>query len=177
MDEHPLGVDDEESAGVDQLRARLAEAEETLRAIRHGEVDALLIVDGAGERVYTLRSADAPYRALVEQMQEGAVTLNTKGDIIYANRSFAQLVGAPLEHVIGSSIDQFIDLADRSTLKALLLGGGGTLHTRLRSRTGSQIDVHVSISHVTVDDMEHRTHDLHRPEYAEPSAAREPVQG
>ena len=157
MDEHPLGVEDEESAGVDQLRARLAEAEETLRAIRHGEVDALLIVDEAGERVYTLRSADAPYRALVEQMQEGAVTLNTKGDIIYANRSFAQLVGAPLEHVIGSSIDQFIDLADRSTLKALLLGGGGTLHTRLRSRTGSQIDVHVSISQVTVDDMEHRT--------------------
>ena len=66
-----------------ELRARLAEAEETLRAIRHGEVDALLIVDGRGDRVYTLRSADAPYRALVEQMQEGAVTLNAKGDIVY----------------------------------------------------------------------------------------------
>ena len=46
-----------------------------------------------GDRVYTLRSADAPYRALVEQMQEGAVTLNAKGDIVYCNQRFAELVG------------------------------------------------------------------------------------
>jgi PAS domain S-box-containing protein len=38
-----------------ELRARLAEAEETLRAIRNGEVDALVV----GERLYMLTSADA----------------------------------------------------------------------------------------------------------------------
>jgi PAS domain S-box-containing protein len=38
-----------------ELRARLAEAEETLRAIRNGEVDALVV----GERLYMLISADA----------------------------------------------------------------------------------------------------------------------
>src|SRR5262249_50737424 len=36
-------------------RARLAEAEDTLRAIRNGEVDALVV----GERLYMLTSADA----------------------------------------------------------------------------------------------------------------------
>jgi PAS domain S-box-containing protein len=38
-----------------KLRARLAEAEETLRAIRNGEVDAFVV----GERLYMLTSADA----------------------------------------------------------------------------------------------------------------------
>ena len=55
-------------------------------------MDALLIADGSGERVYTLRSADAPYRALIEQMQDGAVTLTSKGDIVYCNQRFAELV-------------------------------------------------------------------------------------
>ena len=131
MHEHPLGVEDEESAGVDQLRARLAEAEETLRAIRHGEVDALLIVDGAGERVYTLRSADAPYRALVEQMQEAAVTLNTKGDIIYGEQEFrASCRPHRSQHVIGSSIDQFIDSCRSIDAESAASRWRGTLHTR-----------------------------------------------
>src|SRR6185436_3438065 len=94
---------------LEALRDRLAEAEELLRAIRHGEVDALLIAEESGERVYTLRGADAPYRALVEQMQEGAVTVTKAGDIVYSNERFAALLGTPLRRVIGASIDQFID--------------------------------------------------------------------
>src|SRR6187399_1403276 len=100
MSEHAGPIDDL-SADLQELRTRLAEAEETLRAIRHGEVDALLVTDGTGERVYTLRSADAPYRALVERMQEGAATVSQTGAIIYANLRFAELVGMSLERVIG----------------------------------------------------------------------------
>ena len=111
MDRDSVRVDDR--AELEDLRARLAEAEETIRAIRHGEVDALLIADGAGERVYTLRSADAPYRALVEQMQGGAVTVSSDGDVIYCNQYFAALVDAPLQQVIGAPIDQFVDVADQ----------------------------------------------------------------
>ena len=122
MSEHAGPIDDL-SADLQELRTRLAEAEETLRAIREGEVDALLITDGAGERVYTLRSADAPYRALVERMHEGAATLTVQGDIIYANRSFATLVDTPLEQVIGSSIDQYFDEADRPAVNALVAAG------------------------------------------------------
>ena len=55
--------------------APLAEAEEMLRAIRHGEIDALVVEGSGGSKVYTLHSADEPYRNLVEQMQEGAVVL------------------------------------------------------------------------------------------------------
>ncbi len=146
-----------EPTELEELRARLAEAEDTLHAIRHGEVDALLIHDGSGERVYTLRSADAPYRALVEQMHEGAVTLTLQGDIIYANRGFARLVDVPLEQVIGSSIGRFISSVDQPTLDTLIQAGAGTLRTGLRTSGSALLDVHVSVSHVTVDDEEYRT--------------------
>jgi signal transduction histidine kinase len=142
---------------TDDLRARLAEAEETLRAIRHGEVDALLILDGAGERVYTLRGADAPYRALVEQMQEGAAALSATGDIIYCNKRFAELVNAPLQQVIGAPIEQFIDASDRAPLGQLLADGAGKLRTRLRQTGMPAIDAHISVSNVTLDEVEHRT--------------------
>jgi signal transduction histidine kinase/ActR/RegA family two-component response regulator len=157
MEEETMPVSGDGPDNVADLHARLAEAEETLRAIRQGEVDALLIVDGAGERVYTLRSADAPYRALVEQMQEGAAALNTAGDIIYCNRRFAELVDTPMQQVIGGSIDRFVDVADRATLGLLLSHGTGKLRTRLRHRDASVIDAHISVSQVTLDEVEHRT--------------------
>ena len=69
-----------EDLDVEELRTRLLEAESNLQAIYSGEIDALLLADENGERrVFTLRSADAPYRALVERMQEGAATLSADG--------------------------------------------------------------------------------------------------
>ena len=86
-------LDDHEQ--IEVLRTRLAEAEETLRAIRHGEIDALVVEGVLGNQVYTLHGADEPYRNLVEQMQEGAVVLTDCGDILYSNARFAALVGDP----------------------------------------------------------------------------------
>jgi PAS domain S-box-containing protein len=156
MDEHDA-TRNADAAELEELRTRLAEAEETLRAIRDGEVDALLIADSSGERVYTLRSADAPYRALIEQMQEGAVTLTCNGDIVYSNRRFAELVDTPLQHVIGSSIDQFVDDADQATLNALIEEGSGKLRTRLRNASRPALEAHMSVSLVTVDEVAYRT--------------------
>src|SRR5215470_14706048 len=92
---------------IDELRLRLQEAEETLRAIRAGEVDALVITGREGERVFTLKGADHPYRVIVEEMNEGAVTLASDGTILHCNRSFAELVKTPLEKVMGSSIQKW----------------------------------------------------------------------
>ena len=56
---------DLEELGVEELRARLSEAENNLMAIYSGEIDALLLTDESGERrVFTLRSADAPSTVL-----------------------------------------------------------------------------------------------------------------
>src|SRR6202012_2927569 len=100
----------EEPPTVEQLREltqRLQEAEETLRAVRSGEIDAFIVQGPNGEQVYALRSAEQPYRNLVEDMLEGAAILTTEGDIVYCNRRFAELVSVPLEGVIGGAMGQF----------------------------------------------------------------------
>src|ERR1700751_5300072 len=93
---------------TDELHNRLQEAEETLRAIRAGEIDALVVTGPLGEQVFILRGADHPYQVIVEEMNEGAVTLSPEGTILYCNRRFANLLQLPLERVIGSSLQEYV---------------------------------------------------------------------
>src|SRR3954466_7171827 len=124
-----MNVDDMD---VEELRERLSEAEGNLHAIYSGEIDALLLADEHGERrVFTLRSADAPYRALVERMQEGAATLSVTGEIVYCNQRFADLVQVPLEQVFGASIENFLPAGEGEILRAMLEHGSGRYQTRL----------------------------------------------
>ena len=93
---------------LEDARARLNEAEETLRTIRSGEVDALIVPGARGEQIFTLKSADYIYRMLIEEMNDGALTLAADGQILYANRRFAEMLKTPLEKVIGSTIHTWI---------------------------------------------------------------------
>lgn len=104
-----------------ELRLRLAEAEETLHAIRTGEVDAVVTAGKGGLQVFTLEGAGHAYRLLIESMNEGALTLTPDEMIVYANQCFAQMVGCPLEKVMGSSFRRFLSAEDRATLRSLLL--------------------------------------------------------
>ena len=128
------------------LRAQLAEAEEMLRAIRQDEIDALVVEGQTGSKVYTLHSADEPYRHLVEEMQEGAVVLTDCGDILYANARFAALVGEPLEAVVGSRVDRFVSLADRGEFETLLAAGHGRCRSRLVGSDSGTFDVSLSLT-------------------------------
>ncbi len=102
------------------LRARLEEAEGTLRAIHSGGVDALVISTEQGEQIFTLKGADQPFRLLIENMSEGALTMTRESIILYANRRFAQMLQKPLEKVLGSSLLDWISPADREKLQTLL---------------------------------------------------------
>ena len=106
-----------------RLHLKLQELEETLRAIRSGEVEALGVTGTHGEHFFTLKGAEHAYRVMVEAMNEGAVTLTGDGIILYANRSFAELVGTPLERVIGARIGAFAVAMDAQKLEALLAIG------------------------------------------------------
>lgn len=115
-------VMDEHFEDVKALRARLHEVEETLRAIRQGEVDALLIEGPEGPQTYTLTAAERPYRFMIEEMQEGAVTLSEDGHVLYSNRCFATLAGNALEKVIGSSIYGYLQEDEQARMQALIEG-------------------------------------------------------
>src|ERR1700756_1715181 len=107
------------------LRARLREAEETLDAIRNGEVDAVVVGGPHGQVVSTRENADRPYRVLVEQMREGAVTLNTQGTILYCNQSFAELIGRRSEDIVGEQIVDFVRERDQLTVMLTEAGPDG----------------------------------------------------
>ena len=88
-----------EQAEREDLRARLDQAEEVLRAIREGEVDAVVVSGGRGEQIYTLSGADRAYRQLIETMREGAATLSPEGVILYGNAYLAEMLKRPLDQV------------------------------------------------------------------------------
>jgi two-component system, OmpR family, phosphate regulon sensor histidine kinase PhoR len=92
----------------EKLRAQLDEANDTIHAIRTGQVDALVVQGDNGPRLYTLKTADHTYRVFIEKMKEGAVTLNSAGIILYSNSQFASMVNLPLATVIGSCMADFI---------------------------------------------------------------------
>jgi signal transduction histidine kinase/ActR/RegA family two-component response regulator len=142
---------------IAELRARLAEATETLRAIRAGEVDAVIVHGEAGDQVYTLRSAEQPYRTLVEQMREGAAILSVDGDILYCNHRFGELVALPLEEVIGGSVERFLDAAARDAFAALVRAGGGTYRGRLIAHDGQPLDVYLSLTVAVAAGIERRS--------------------
>ncbi len=103
----------------EDLRRRLEEAEDALRALRTGEADAVL-VEAGGEQVFTLESADNPYWLLVAQMPHPAATLTTDGTIISCNRRFADLLLRPLPSLPGQPIHGFVTPDGRPVLEALL---------------------------------------------------------
>jgi PAS domain S-box-containing protein len=144
------------TAEVEDLRARLLEAEDMVRAIRRGEVDAL-VVDGAqGEQIFTLKGADHSYRIFLEEMNEGAATLDAEGVLLYCNRRFAAIVGVPLEDVIGDSIFRFVREAEqeelRTVLKAGLLGAGKGELSLLNG--GQPVPVYLAASALPLDNVE-----------------------
>jgi PAS domain S-box-containing protein len=108
---------------LDDLRQRLQEAEETLDAIRSGEVDALVVSGPAGEKVFTLEGAEHPYRVLVESMNEGAISLAVGGTILYCNAAFSRMVSVPLDQIMGRDVYEFVRPEERESLKRLVSQG------------------------------------------------------
>ncbi len=100
---------DERDARAADVGTLLDEAVETLRAIRAGEVDALIVGDGApGEQMFTLSSADRTYRMFVETMRDGAATVSEDGVVLYANRRLSDLLGRPLSRIVGAPLHSFV---------------------------------------------------------------------
>ena len=129
-----------------ELREQLRESRETLDAIRNGDVDAVVVAGTDNvPRVYTLETADRSYRLLVEEMQEGALTLTAGGEILYCNPRFARLIGLPAEHVIGGSLKRFFP-DDKGVIIGEMIKRESKGELSLRSNTGREVAANVSFS-------------------------------
>src|SRR5579863_2744448 len=132
-----------------QLRARMETAEETLRAIQSGEVDALMVSGRRGEQVVSLTGGEPSYRMLVEAMSEGAATLSRDGAVLYCNRRFAELVGGTQREMVGIAVQSMVSDTARDRFEALLAQARRAVakgEFNLRCSDGSVVPVYLSLN-------------------------------
>jgi diguanylate cyclase (GGDEF)-like protein len=142
--EHPFGA-------APESLMRLAEAEDALRAIAAGEVDALVVSDGrSGRRVLTLSGGDRPYRLFLENMHHGAATLSPTGLVLYANRRLVELLACSRSQVVGSPLAQFVAAGSYERLLELRdrASTATTLELDLLDRDGRHVPVVAGSSHL-----------------------------
>jgi len=133
----------------EELLARLKASEETLAAIRSGEVDALMVSGRRGEQVVTLKGGEPAYRMLVEAMSVGAATLSSDGAVLYSNRKFAEMIRRPPGKVIGITVHSLVEEKERDRFVAFLAiaqKGVAKGEFNLRTSNGNPVPVHLSLN-------------------------------
>ena len=144
--------DRELRAEIEALRARLGEAEQTLEAIRTGEVDALIV----GDDVYTLDSANAASNRLrsdvLAQMKDAVVAVDADERVIYLNTAAESQYGQASSQVLGHPLDQLFavrwydedgEAKAATTLRDVGAWRGESVHIR---RDGAEIHVESTVT-------------------------------
>ncbi len=143
-------------AEIQDLKLRLEEAEGTLRAIRHGEVDALVIPGSKGDEIFELKGSQYPYRVFVDTMNEGAATLTSEGTVLYCNNRLAGMLKTSPDRVVGSSIYQFLPPAETSGFKSAVEKSGREdtrIELFLQREDQALIPVHLSLNAFAGQDL------------------------
>ncbi len=106
---------------LEETKAQLAEAQDTLRAIRGGEVDAVVVSGPKGEQIFSLVGAESVYRLIVETMHEAAFTVTFDGKILYCNAQFGELIHWPSDKIVGHRLHEFVSSEDQNAAESLLI--------------------------------------------------------
>src|SRR4030095_3953932 len=135
------------------LRQRLNEIEETIRAIKDGTVDAFVVGEGDAQQIYTLDTADRPFRLFVESMQQGAATLYADGTVAYCNRQLAELLETSFSQLLGVDLRSFVANDSLQTYNELLSRGpkGAIGEVYLRPSAETRIPVLLAINAMPPD--------------------------
>lgn len=125
------------------------EARATVDAIRRGGVDAFVVGEAD---VVLLDTALAPYRAVVERMPEGAVTVGRDACVVYANERFLATVGLTRDGVAGRPLPSLVDERDRVAFEAMLAGvQDAHAEVRLRCTSGDRPRMLVTMTTIGAD--------------------------
>jgi PAS domain S-box-containing protein len=137
---------------ITELQTQLAAAEEALRAIRSGEVDAIVVNTPSGELIYALKTVDQPYRDMIEAINEGVVNVTPSGMVIYSNQRFADMARTDLSRVIGSGLQTYFAGQDSARLAAAFSNFGVTrFQAQMLDTQGETTSVNVSLHRLAGD--------------------------
>jgi PAS domain S-box-containing protein len=138
-------------------QSRLAESEATLKAIRAGDVDAIVVDGPQGSRVFSLQSPEEPYRILAERMNEGAATVTAEGTILFCNPRLAEMVRLPSERLLGSSLISILHDGERENFRELMQRAfrkDMRAEARLLRSDGTMLPVQLSLSAIPLEGRE-----------------------
>jgi len=135
-------------AQVLDLTERLATSDATLRAIKDGEVDAVVVAAlGGDERVFTLSSADRPYRTFVENMPGGAATVSGDGIVLYANAALGTLLRSTGANIVGHHVRDLVTASSWEILAQIVApASAGTVEALLVTVDDEVVPVRISSS-------------------------------
>lgn len=145
---------------IDDVAISLEEATETLRAIRSGRVDAVVVYGANGHGVLTFRDPDHVYRALVEAMGEGAALVADDGIIAYHNPRFSALMTGPgAASLRGTALRELVPADAAASIDAMLehaRRGPARVELGLAHRDGGTPTVQLTASAVPDADIDVR---------------------
>ncbi len=95
-------------------------AKNTRAAVQEREMDAAVLPALEEPRELAFGKAGSPCRALLETMNEGALSLTVEGIIEYANPRFLHMTGADAQGILGESILRFAADSERDKVHTLL---------------------------------------------------------
>jgi PAS domain S-box-containing protein len=131
------------------IHERLQELENLREALSLGAVDGFVVgPNDDNKRVLLLSGAYVRYRRLVDDMEQGAVTVTRTGEILFQNRSFANLLGLTGTELFRHSLSQFVAPDDRERFQTFLKGSGvqRDLEVELRPADGVPRRVRLAIN-------------------------------
>ena len=139
-----------------ELRARLEEAEETLRAIRMGAVDAFVVEADEGPQVFTLQGLDAEsnrFRGeILAQVSDAVVVIDDDQRVIYLNAAAERQYGVTASEALGRCLPEIYECRWRrpedeaiatTALRETGCWRGENVHVK---RSGEAIHVESSVS-------------------------------
>jgi PAS domain S-box-containing protein len=142
-------------AELKRLKARLAESEATVKAIRSGDVDAIVVDGSNGSQIFSLQSSEDPYRIMAERMNEGAATMTAEGTLLFCNRRLAEMVGLSTERLLGSSFPALLREQDHPAVAELLRSAAKKdirADSYLLRHDGSTLPVQLSLSSIPLEE-------------------------
>jgi len=141
-----------------ELRARLEEAEETLEAIRSGEVEALVI----GDQIFMLESAETAsnrFRGhVLEQINDIVISIDPERRLTYLNPAAESKYGVRASDMLGRKLRDLFDIRwireedEAEAQRAFESDGfwhGETIHIK---NDGSEFYVDITVSRLVHDD-------------------------
>ncbi len=125
--------------------------------ISTGNIDALVIAEKDQLKVYTEDKADNLYRILIERMNQGALTINKNGIILFCNNYYANMVKLPLQKIIGNLFVNFVGDHLKAYCETLLKNSWNKPETEeifLLTNDGQSVPVLISLNVLSLGNIE-----------------------